>query len=173
MSRKQMSTLTPNCNLCLKTQFHCVMAVVAVILLWYVLCCFTTRQGELLRIYYDIAFWQKSVHLASLFCKSSHCRFFAVFNEANFIHSLLNSTTENHCCPFCKLWLIISLYPHFSAASGSVDKTLMIWNLAPKARAFRYVGHQDAITSVQFSPSGNLVASSSRDRTVRLWTPSM
>ncbi|XP_040018343.2 POC1 centriolar protein homolog B isoform X1 [Gasterosteus aculeatus] len=57
-------------------------------------------------------------------------------------------------------------------ASGSVDKSLMIWNLAPKARAFRYVGHQDVITGVQFSPSGDLVATSSKDRTVRLWTPS-
>uniref|UniRef100_A0A7N6BF11 POC1 centriolar protein homolog B n=1 Tax=Anabas testudineus TaxID=64144 RepID=A0A7N6BF11_ANATE len=58
-------------------------------------------------------------------------------------------------------------------ASGSVDKSLMIWNLAPKARAFRFVGHQDVITGVQFSPFGNLVATSSKDRTVRLWTPSM
>lgn len=58
-------------------------------------------------------------------------------------------------------------------ASGSVDKTLMIWNLAPKARAFRFVGHQDAITGVHFSPSGSLVATSSKDRTVRLWTPNM
>ncbi|XP_047451326.1 POC1 centriolar protein homolog B isoform X1 [Mugil cephalus] len=58
-------------------------------------------------------------------------------------------------------------------ASGSVDKSLMIWNLAPKARAFRFVGHQDVITGVQFSPNGDLVATSSKDRTVRLWTPSM
>ncbi|XP_026168238.1 POC1 centriolar protein homolog B isoform X2 [Mastacembelus armatus] len=58
-------------------------------------------------------------------------------------------------------------------ASGSVDKSLMIWNLAPKARAFRFIGHQDVITGVQFSPFGKLVATSSKDRTVRLWTPSM
>lgn len=58
-------------------------------------------------------------------------------------------------------------------ASGSADKTLMIWNLAPKGRAFRFVGHQDAITSVQFSTFSNLVASSSKDKTVRLWTPTM
>nr|XP_046249651.1 POC1 centriolar protein homolog B isoform X1 [Scatophagus argus] len=58
-------------------------------------------------------------------------------------------------------------------ASGSVDKSLMIWNLAPKARAFRFVGHQDIITGAQFSPSGNLVATSSKDRTVRLWTPTI
>lgn len=54
-----------------------------------------------------------------------------------------------------------------------MDKTLMIWNLASKARAFRFVGHQDIITGVHFSPSGNLVATSSKDRTVRLWKPSM
>ncbi|KAM7397179.1 hypothetical protein PAMP_020172 [Pampus punctatissimus] len=58
-------------------------------------------------------------------------------------------------------------------ASGSVDKSLMIWNLAPKARAFRFVGHQDVVTAVHFSPIGNLVATSSKDRTVRLWTPSI
>nr|AAR16318.1 DKFZP434C245-like protein [Tetraodon nigroviridis] len=49
----------------------------------------------------------------------------------------------------------------------------MIWNLASKARSFCFIGHQDAITGVQFSPSGNLVATSSKDRTVRLWKPSI
>ncbi|XP_070686333.1 POC1 centriolar protein homolog B [Pempheris klunzingeri] len=58
-------------------------------------------------------------------------------------------------------------------ASGSMDKSLMIWNLSRKARAFRFVGHEDVITGVQFSPYGNLVATSSKDRTVRLWTPSI
>ncbi|MEY2985433.1 MAG: hypothetical protein RLZZ568_2050 [Cyanobacteriota bacterium] len=33
------------------------------------------------------------------------------------------------------------------------------------------VGHQDGVTSVAISPNSDLIASASRDRTVRLWTP--
>ena len=34
-------------------------------------------------------------------------------------------------------------------------------------------GHSDGVTGVKFSPTGHLVASSSRDRSVRLWVPSI
>ncbi|MEE6480293.1 hypothetical protein FKM82_012529 [Ascaphus truei] len=49
----------------------------------------------------------------------------------------------------------------------------MIWNFKPQSRAFKFGGHKEAVTSVQFSPNGHLVASSSRDQTIRLWVPNI
>lgn len=51
--------------------------------------------------------------------------------------------------------------------TGSLDGTVMIWHAQQHVRAFRYIGHGDAVNSVAYDATHNLVASASNDKTVR------
>lgn len=51
--------------------------------------------------------------------------------------------------------------------TGSLDGTVMIWHAQQHVRAFRYIGHGDAVNSVVYDATHNLVASASSDKTVR------
>ena len=54
-------------------------------------------------------------------------------------------------------------------ASGSVDNTIILWDVETDAHKATLTGHTDTVVSVAFSPDGNLLASGSDDNTIILW----
>jgi len=56
-----------------------------------------------------------------------------------------------------------------SLASGSLDKTIRLWDVRSGACLFIFEGHSWPVDSIRFSPDGKLLASGSSDRTIRLW----
>jgi WD40 repeat protein len=54
-------------------------------------------------------------------------------------------------------------------ATGSVDKTIKLWNLETGEEIRTIQGHNDSVHSVSFSPNGKILATGSRDGTIKLW----
>ncbi|CAM9113879.1 unnamed protein product, partial [Chrysoparadoxa australica] len=56
----------------------------------------------------------------------------------------------------------------FDLATGSGDK-IILWDVEAKKKKLEVEGHEGAINLVAVSPDGELIASCSRDQTVRVW----
>ncbi|XXY74936.1 hypothetical protein WMF37_22710 [Sorangium sp. So ce291] len=54
-------------------------------------------------------------------------------------------------------------------ASGSDDRTVLLWSLADRREPRTLRGHDGSVSSVAFSPDGTLLASGSDDHSIRLW----
>lgn len=53
--------------------------------------------------------------------------------------------------------------------SGSVDRTIRLWNAKTGEHLHTLEGHADRVNSVSFSPDSSMLVSGSHDGTVRLW----
>lgn len=62
-------------------------------------------------------------------------------------------------------------FPHDTSrlASGGMDNTVRIWDIASGECLFVLTGHTDWVNCLAISPNGDRVASGSEDRTIRIW----
>jgi WD40 repeat protein len=54
-------------------------------------------------------------------------------------------------------------------ASGSLDKTIRLWDRSGKPISQPLLGHQGGVLALAFSPDGKYIVSGSADKTIRLW----
>jgi WD40 repeat protein len=54
-------------------------------------------------------------------------------------------------------------------ASGSLDQTVRLWEVATGKEILKFEGHQDPVCSVAFSPDGRHLASGHNNGTIFIW----
>ncbi len=53
--------------------------------------------------------------------------------------------------------------------SGGTDRKIKLWDFRTGKLEREFVGHENTVTSVAFSPDNKMALSESRDHTIRLW----
>jgi WD40 repeat protein len=56
-------------------------------------------------------------------------------------------------------------------ASGSLDKTVNLWDVATGKKTATLTGHKEPILCLAFSSDGKVLASGSKDNTIKIWDP--
>jgi len=81
--------------------------------------------------------------------------------------------TEKHSGKALAVVLSQPPSPLFGAAikvlSGGSDKKVKLWDFSTGKLEREFVGHEDTVTSVAFSPDNTMALSGSCDHTIRLW----
>lgn len=54
-------------------------------------------------------------------------------------------------------------------ASGSMDKTVRLWDVEKRKSLGKFLGHESWITAVAFSSDGSMIASGDADKVIKLW----
>lgn len=75
-------------------------------------------------------------------------------------------TLKGHSSAVTDLDLVNSL----TIVSASADQSAKIWDLSNPEDAYRHLGgHDSSLTTLAYHPSGNLLASGSKDRIIKIW----
>ena len=67
------------------------------------------------------------------------------------------------------VWSVVFSPDGKSIASGSLDNTVIIWDIETGNPTKTLKGHTDSVYSVAFSPDGKYIVSGSSDKTIKIW----
>ncbi len=78
----------------------------------------------------------------------------------------LTQSLKGHSAPIQALAISPKGY---IVASGSMDRSIRLWNLKTGQLLHRFLGHSDTIHTLSISPNGRKLVSGSQDRTILAW----